>query len=421
MPAVAVGLALVLLAGVVAAALRPGTASASTVLHRGDGVVVELADGSTEPLAVGEQVTRGATVRAGRDGAVLRTRGRDTWLGGGTAVTVVDGARQELREGFVMVDARRGPGLSVSTPAAEVSTPSGTVSRIERGELLRVGAYSGEPLQVRAAGRRATTDVARAYQVQVPEGGLPGRTTPLVLTPGDAYERALATALVAADEALRAVAERLDADGRPGTIVQQAVFSDVPSAPALAPGAPRSEQALAYLLARAADDRDLRDRYARVRELRADGGSWGVVALLVDAEVAEVAGLLDVLLAPGSEAVLVAEEVDVTALLGVPGSAPEAPSPAAAAPSGGTGGALTPSDPGPGEGPGTGPGPGPGPGDGEEPGVIETVESTVDTVVDTVLDLLPAQDAGTDQTAVPAGEPSPSPSPSSGGLLGILR
>jgi hypothetical protein len=407
-PAVAVGLAFVLLAGIVVAALRPGTASAATVLQRGEGVVAQLADGTSRPLTVGDEVPRGALVVAGRDGAVLRTRDRDTWLGGGSAVTVLDGARQELREGLVMVDARRGPGLLLTTAAAAVTVPDGAVSRVEGGPLLRVGAYDGDPLAVRPVSRRATTPVARDYQVQVPEGGLPGRVTPLVLTPGDAYERALAPMLVAADEALGDIAGRLDTGGEPAAVVRTAADSDVPLG-AVPAGAPESERTLAYLLARAAEGPEsLGARYATVRTLRGDGGSWGVVADLVQADVPQVAALLDTLLAPGQE-LLVADELDVPTLLGLVGVAPAAPGAAGGQPVAAPPGSSAPPPAGPGE-------PAPPPSD-EPPPPPADVPGLVQTVVDTVIGLLPAlpttTSPSTDDTA-------PAPSPTSSPLDPVL-
>ena len=394
-PVIAVGLALVLLAGVVAAALRPGTAGADTVLHRGDDVVVRLADGAERPLDVGASVPGGAVVVAGRDGAVLRTRDRDTWLGAGSEVAVVDGARQELREGLVMVDARRGPALELTTVAAEVTTPEGAVSRVERSSLLRVGAYDGEPVTVTPAGRSATTPVPRDHQVQVPQGGLPGRVTPLVLTPGDPYERALAPLLVGADEALRAVAGRLDEPGPTSDAVSAAALRDLTEGDDLPTGAPVSERALAYLLARTADDVAVVPGYAVVRGLRGDGGSWGVVADLVGAEVPEVASVLDGLLGPGA-AVLAGEELDVPTLLELVGAGPP-PAPGEVPAAG------PPAAPGTGSGPSGRPGPGtpppssspppsapaPPPPDGPPP-PTDPVTELVDTVVDTVIGLLPS-------------------------------
>jgi hypothetical protein len=424
-PAVAVTLALVLLSAVGVAALRPGTASASTVLHRGSAVVVQLPDGSTRPLAEGDEVPRDAVVRAGRDGAVLRTRDRDTWLGGDTAVAVLDGARQALRTGFVMVDARRGPGLRLDTPAGEVTTPGGAVSRVERGTLLRVGSYDGDdPVRVRAQDRRATTDVPRAHQVQVPDGGLPGDPTPLALTRGDDYERALAPSLVMADEALHDLARRLDAGGEPGTVVARAVSTGVPSARSLAAGAPASERSLAYLLASAAEGGPLPERYQHVRELRSAGGSWGVVAELVRAEVDQVAALLDFLLADSAPAVAAAEDVDLVDLLGLApavvvatGPGAEAPGPADVppAPTGSAPAPTTDDGPAPAE---PAPAPVPVP---DEP-VTAVVGPVVDTVVDTVLDLLGASPGPAGDVAVPAlpGQPAPAPSPASAGLLGGL-
>src|SRR5688500_16807733 len=217
-PGIAVLLAAVLLAGIALAALRSATADAATELVEGSGVRATLADGSAVALEVGDEVPRGATLMAGGDAVVLRTRDRDVLLASGSRLTVVDGARQVLRDGLLMVDARRGPGLTVETAAADVHTPDGAVSRIEPGALLRVGAFSGDALDVRPAGRSAHSEVQALHQVQVPVGGLPAQPTPLALT-GDAYERRVAATLVSDDRVLNDLGRTFDSAGDQGPAV----------------------------------------------------------------------------------------------------------------------------------------------------------------------------------------------------------
>ena len=216
---IAVLLAGVLLTAVGVAALRSDTASADTVLARGDDARLVLVDGTSRAAVVGERVQRGATVTAAGSGAVLETRGRRVHLGASAAVAVLDGARQALREGFVMVDASGAPGLELRTAAATVTTQDDSLVRVDGGPLVRVGVLRGDAASVRAADRRATSDVRTYRQVQVPRSGLPGAESPFVLTPGDRYERELAVELVRADEDLTALASRLDSDPGVGRVV----------------------------------------------------------------------------------------------------------------------------------------------------------------------------------------------------------
>lgn len=411
-PAVSVLLAGVLLAGIVLAARGPDPAGADTVLLRGAGTTVELAGGGTRAIAAGEVVPRGAVVHPGAQGAVLRVLGRDTWLSVAAAVQVLDGARQQLRQGLVMVDARRGPTLEVGTASASVTAPRGSVSRVESGPVLRVGTYAGDPVLVRPAGLRATASVARDYQVQVPENSRPGRPTPLVLTPGDAAERALAPALVDADEALTGYARQLDDAGTAGRAVQAAAARDLPGAPSCgASGSPAGERALAFVLAAAQPGDQFPARYARTCELRADGGSWGVVADLVGTTVADVGALLEALLRPTSLAAgpppaaagAAAAALGAAPLTGAPATGPPAPSPPVvlASPPGGA--------------PGRPPQPAPSP----------TTPALLDAVVGAVLSLLPVplptgSPGGSGSAAAPGG-PQPTPTPAvSAGLLGGL-
>jgi hypothetical protein len=382
---VAVLLAGVLLTAVGVAALRTDTASAETVLARGADAVVELPDGTSRPAVEGERVPLGATVRAGRTGAELHTRDREVHLGADTDVTVVDGVRQVLHAGFVLVDASDAPGLELRTIAGTVTSADDSLVRVDGGRLVRVGVLRGDDAAVRATDRRATTQVDTYFQVQVPRGGLPGAPTPFVLTPGDDYEAELASDLVAADRVLNALASRLDAEGAVGQVVLSSLRRQVAPA-ALSAGAPGSEQALGYLIATAAPGAaDLAARYERVRALRADGGSWGVVAAIVDAEVGRVGAALNALLEPGTVPVVAGGTLDVGAALGLrPPGAVSVPGPDG--PDSGSDGPDSDSDrDGSDDGNGGG---GPSPTPSPSPGPTDPVEEAVTTVVDTIRELI---------------------------------
>ena len=416
-------LAVVLLSAVGIAALRSGTANADTVLATGADAVLILPDATSRPAVVGERVPRGATVRAGVTGARLDTRDRHVFLGRDSAVTVLDGARQQLGAGFVLIDATRGPGVELTTPAAVVTAAEDSLVRVDGGPLLRVGVLRGAPASVRAVGRRATSDVPRYYQAQVATGGLPTEASPLLLT-GDRYEQELARELYDADRDLNALARRLDTTGSAGPVVLS-VLSRAVSTEAAVAGAPASERALGFLMAAAVDTAQVGQAYARVRALRSAGGSWGVVAAIVGATPNEVSAVLGALLDPDAP-VLAAGPIDLVAL-------------AAAVLGGGVGGgglgggnpAVSPS---PSGGPGQ-PSPGPSPGGGgggPSPSPSASRPSTgvpvVDAVVDTVLDLIDPSPSAAPVAPAPAPAPLPGglapvplPSPSvSPGLLGIV-
>ena len=410
--AVSASLALVLLSGVAVAVLQGGTASADTVLARGAGAVLELPDGTERPAVEGETVPRGATLRAGVTGARLDTRDREVHLGGATAVTVVDGASQELREGFVLVDAADAPGLELRTGGALVTVEDDSLVRVDGGGLARVGVLRGEPAQVRPAGRSAATEVPTYFSVQVPTGGTPSSAVPFALTPGDAYERLLAAELVMADADLTALGSQLDAGGTAGRTVLAALNRAVPTeqAPVLPVAAtagtpaPAGERALGFLVAAAAGGDDpLPTRYADVRELRGRGGSWGVVAAIVAAPVDRVGSALSGLLDPQAVPVVAGQPLDVGALLdglvepgaaGAPGAPGPAGDPAAPGQADAPDGPAAPTDP------GGDPGTGTPPLVEEPPPVPLPTTPVVEEVVDTVLDLL-------DPSPAPAAEPGP--------------
>lgn len=377
----AVVAALGLLAAVGLTACGPDAATADTVLTQAPGAVVRIAGGRVTPAREGMVVPRGATVVSGPDGALLTTLGRQTLLGASSEVTVLDGAREALRSGQVLLNATSGPGLDLDAGAATVTAAAGSLSRVERAALLRVGQFRGAS-SVRASGRRARTDLPRLYQVQVPFGGLPEVATPLVLS-DDQWERRFARDLVESDLSLTALARGLDAPGPEGPALVRLLPAAFTETSPPQPGAARSEQALAFVLAGVAKGAGASpvDRYLAVRGLRDAGGSWGVVAALVDARTDNVSGLLDRLLgAPGSLAALPGGPGQLTPsqlsqLLG------------------------TPAAPGPGRSPGPAPRPSGGPVPSRTPTPTPGPTTPVDQVANAVRSLAPTP-------------PGPTPSPS---------
>lgn len=330
-----------LLGAIGLAACGPNAASADTVLSQAPGAVLAGADGHSRPAHDGMVVPHGTTVLSGPSGAILTTLGRQTLIGGMSAVTVLDGAREALVRGQVLVNAQGAPGLSLEAGAATVDAARGSLVRVERAALLRVGQFRGSA-SVRAAGRRASTDLSALYQVQVPFGALPGVPTPLVLA-DDQWEQRFARDLVESDVALTALARGLDAPGPDGATVAGLVpvsFSD--SSP-LQAGAPRSELALGFALAAVGHvgGATAADRYRAVRGYRDAGGSWGVVAALVAARTDNVSGVLDRLLAAPASTVALAggpgqvSPAELGRLLGGGSRQPGPPPPPNPQPSGG--------------------------------------------------------------------------------------
>ena len=412
--AVAGLLAAVLLGAVGVAAFRADTASADTVLLRGADATLTLTDGSRRPAVEGEQVPNGASVLAGRSGAVLSTVDREVHLYPAASVTVLDGVRQVLAAGSVIVDASDAPGLDLDTPAAVVSARDGSLVRVDSGPLTRVGVLRTEDddepgADVRATGRRAATEVAEYYQVQVARGGLPGGTSPLLLT-GDDYELALARDLVLSDRMLNQIGRTLVSTGTEGSVVLAALRTAVPDVNLAATS--DTERALGYLIAtspRAVSSAggSEAELVGRVRELRSAGGSWGVVAAIVGSTVDGVGARLAQLLAPAA-LVLAVEQQPLSAgeLFGLD------PTQAAAVPAvPGVGSSAGPRPEGgdPGSEPGGEPSPDPVPLPTLPPEVAEPIApatEVVESVVDIVLDLVDLTSGSSTTTT-----PSPSSTP----------
>ncbi len=268
-------------AGLVAATLTACSSSVSDEDVRLVGVRdAYVRSGATErPAAEGEKLAKGDRVRTAEGGAVtLTVRDRKVTLGGDTHVAVPDGATVELARGALLVDRRRGPGLTVRAGDATVDEVGEGALRIERSLSVAVSALSADARVRTATGD--SLDLDALYSVVAAGRALPGAGLPLNLR-HDAWERSVVPDLLADDDRLNDLADGLQGPGAP---VVPATFRPVA-------GVRTSEVLLAEAIARAA-----RADVAEPLALRRGGGSWGVVARLLDTDAARVAtALTDVL------------------------------------------------------------------------------------------------------------------------------
>jgi hypothetical protein len=321
----------VLSAAVTTLVVRTGDpATADSFLGDVRDAAVVLQDGTLVIAKNGLRVPEGAVVRTGAGGgAKLTTAGRDVYLGALSTVRIIDGVHQSLDRGQVIVDSRGGARLDLATRAGSAALPGGSLVRVENGPVLRLGVFAGKA-SLTAAGRQATVQVPSLYQVQAPYTGVPGRATPLALT-DDAWEQQLAPELVNADRDLNALARGLA--GADGATVLQAAPAALREVQPI--NADRGEQALGVAVAQASRrSAQLKDTLEFVQTARDEGGSWGVVAALVQSRVSAVSALLDTVLAPPgpTPGTVVAEPTP--GLGGQPGTSPE-PSPGTSPSTGG--------------------------------------------------------------------------------------
>jgi hypothetical protein len=287
----------VLAAGVVTVVVRDvDPATADTVVTSAVQAEV-VVNGRAIAATEGMTVPVGAQVRTGDSGAAtLQTAGREVYLGSATTLDVTDGVSQSLERGLVMVDSRNAPQLSLTTPAGLVAVARDALSRVENEVSLRLAVFEGEA-RMTALGRTATTTVTALHQLRTPYGGLPGAPTALALK-SDKWEQMLVADLVAADTDLNGLARGLD-NGKGRTVfysapvAYRASFTNVTAV--------TGESALAVVVAQAAQDRSRpAETLSTVLTARREGGSWGVVAALVEARVSDVSSLLDAALEPGT-------------------------------------------------------------------------------------------------------------------------
>lgn len=321
------------------AACGHGPSDATTTVRGAAGVTVVGPDGRAHPAVEGEHLLVGDTVETTTTASALLTGGRVTTLGPATTLDLAGRSHYVLAAGEVVVDHRHGPGADVVAGPVDVGDLGRTAVRIERGFAVRVAVYDGGSARVSAGEGSAT--VPALHEVDVPGASLPTAPAPLALR-DDALDTAAAPALVAADRVLNGRAAALD---RAGAAVPAALVRVLPAAP---PATPLSLRLLPVAIARAdpaagSGQGGVGPVYVRARQLRTEGGSWGVVAALVGAPVAAVQQQLDALLtqpgtaltlpavAAGSGGAAAVAAVLAAAAPPATGSAPR-PAPAPAAP-----------------------------------------------------------------------------------------
>ncbi|MDQ1694963.1 MAG: hypothetical protein QOJ03_316 [Frankiaceae bacterium] len=261
--------------------------SAATELQRVFATTVVHADGSSVNGVAGLRLRPGDLVRTGTGGrAELVTRSRVVYVGSNAAVQIVDGARQQLRHGSVVVDAQHGPGLALRVAGLSVSTDAGSAVRAERSLTVRLGTLAGSARVTSRTGRQLT--IPGLKQTMVGGDALPDTTTPLRLTDDDGESHAVPD-LVRDDETLIALARGIDATGRSTAQAVNASWSVPLTAPT---GVGRSERILPAVIAAAGPAGRALDRYDEAVRYRAAGGSWAVVARLVGVRASGVVAAL---------------------------------------------------------------------------------------------------------------------------------
>jgi hypothetical protein len=302
--------ALLLAGGLLAGCGTAPRATATTLRSAVDSVLV-TPDGASAAARSGELIPAGDSVRTGRGGsAVLDTGGRLVWLAGDTQLQVRDGTDQSLDFGSVLVDSRAGPGLTMRSGSLTINPAAGSAIRVQTTYDTRVGALLGTAGVSGPGGSRQVSALHQllATALALPVGDLP----PLQLT-DDRAEESVAPGLVADDEFLNAEAREIDLGAFAGGSLELAADRLLAAASRPLTTARASEAVLPLLIAEAAPaHRSLTSRYRVVLGLRAEGGSWGVIAHLVGARALRTTG--------GLQQLLLAAAAQRPAVTGLPGS-----------------------------------------------------------------------------------------------------
>jgi hypothetical protein len=348
-------------------------------------------------------------VRTGRSGsAQLATRGREVYLGASAALSVVDGDHQQLRTGRAVIDAIRGPGLQLALAGDQVVVPTSSATEAQRSVSVQVGSLSGPAQVISASSQRLT--IPGLAQAVIDGDALPSTTTPLHLN-DDAGEAAAVPALVNDDLALNELAKGINSSGRSTAGAIETAWTGTTSA--MPPSTASSERVLPMVIANATHgDGGTQKRYDRIVRWRRAGGSWGVVAALLNTDAGAVEAVFDSLQRhqPGGRIGTVSVQALANAPVGAARSGHKTASGSQSG-SGSTGGGSGTGHPtAPPSGSGGHHGGSPTPSPTPTPDPVKSVVGTVTGVLGTVVGLLPVK--------VPT-KPVPLPTPT-GGLLGGL-
>lgn len=241
-----------------------------------------LSGSSQRPARDGEKLAKNDVVRTRAGGtAALVVRERKVVLGGDTDVTVPDGATVQLDRGALLVDRREGPAVTVLAGDTTIDEVGNGALRVEKSlSVLVAGLSAGARVRTVTGAQLALEPL---YQVVASGRSLPRTALPLQLR-ADAWERSVIGDVVADDERLNDLARGLDTPGAGATVL-----------PATYRGIARpSDLVLADAIGRAAarDEPGRRSAASRARLLRGEGGSWGVVARLLDTTAVDVGSAL---------------------------------------------------------------------------------------------------------------------------------
>ena len=240
---------------------------------------LESLSGQTTVASQGQDVPIGSrliTSAAPGSTAVIKIGNRRLLVGANTSV-VRDAERSfVLERGSLVGVGSGGAPFVIHSDQTTVEPEAHAIWRVDRGFTTRVVSYNGRVQAETDIGNGLSID--SLHQASAAGAALPAVAGPLALTDGDVREREAAPQLVSLDAYLSRVAAGLDSDNTRAAALN--VIATKALGLAKATGRePISERVLPALIAQASDVR-VATAYASARNLRADGGSWGVVAVL---------------------------------------------------------------------------------------------------------------------------------------------
>lgn len=267
------------------------------------GTVTLVRDGDKKTVDGDQSLKPGDVIETQRSSsAQLKLRGeREAWLQSDTGVLIKDetslsGIRGELRSRAVAAE------MVVEFDGIEAYASDAHFRIDQRAGAARVGTYEGEVRLSKPGEPRLT--VGRLFEAEVPAADLPTESRPYRYKRGDEWDRSILEDVMRLDDKLTQQGEGLASqvgDQRPGLDYFRALAERKVGFMRGFLKRPVQEVLIGFVVARNSPSGSLARSFRTSMAYRDDGGRWGIVASIMEADQETlIADLQSVIVATGA-------------------------------------------------------------------------------------------------------------------------
>jgi hypothetical protein len=267
------------------------------------GTVSLVRDGDETTVDGDQSLKPGDVIETHRSSsAQLKLRGeREAWLQSDTEVLVTDetslsGIRGKLRSRAIAAE------MVIEFDGIEAYTSDAHFRIDQRAGAARVGTYDGEVRLSKPGEPRLT--VGRLFEAEIPAADLPTESRPYRYKRADEWDRSILEDVMRLDDKLTQQGEGLASqigDQRPGLDYFRALADRKVSFMRGFLKRPAQELLIGFVVARNSSAEPLARSFRTSMSYRDDGGRWGVIASIMEAEQETlIADLQSVIVATGA-------------------------------------------------------------------------------------------------------------------------